>query len=600
MIPQIFIHDLLNRVEIVDVIDRHVALKKAGANYSACCPFHNEKTPSFTVSPTKQFYHCFGCKAHGNAISFLMEYSGMDFVDAVTDLATGVGLQLPVQQINEHISESEFGASFSSVDTENDENNYKFSAKNLFEVMTTATRYYREQLKNSEEAIAYLKKRGLTGETANHFALGYAPADWQNLKTEFANYQAEISENPLSKTGLVVESDSGKIYDRFRNRIMFPILNQKGIIVGFGGRVLDQGEPKYLNSPETALFTKGRELYNLFAARRAIHQAGCVLVVEGYMDVVALYQFGIEYTVASLGTATTSDHLQKLLRHTDTVIFCFDGDVAGKKAAWRALENSLPLLRDGKQLSFLFLPDGEDPDSYVNEHGTAAFEALLKKAVPLSNFLFQTLSAQIDLQSSEGRTRLVRDAKPLLKQVTAPILSLMLLQRLTELSGVSQNELQSLLQIKRIESPTKARARIARQQPATPYYWLIQILLYQPVFVHKLDESLFIENERNNEETGALKALIDFLNSHPHVAARGVPSTIVTYFNDSPYRDLLEKIEAETLEWDETIDLDAEFCGALASIQQIARRRRMVVLQNKSLSMLSAEEKLELKQLAIP
>ncbi|MEK7842590.1 MAG: DNA primase, partial [Pseudomonadota bacterium] len=333
MIPQSFIQDLLNRIDIVDVIERHVPLKKAGTNYSACCPFHSEKTPSFTVSPTKQFYHCFGCGAHGSAVGFMMEYGGLNFIEAVNDLADRVGMQVPQQQ-----PESRPGMAASGGQSTGN------SSQDLFEVMNTATRFYREQLKHSESAIAYLKKRGLTGETAARFAIGYAPAGWQNLAAVFPDYQAKMPTDPLVEAGLVIENDDGKRYDRFRDRIMFPILNQKGMIVGFGGRVLEQGEPKYLNSPETPLFEKGRELYNLFGARKAIREAGRVVVVEGYMDVVALSQHGIDYAVAALGTATTPYHVQKLLRQTDDVVFCFDGDNAGRKAAWRALENSLAQL----------------------------------------------------------------------------------------------------------------------------------------------------------------------------------------------------------------------------------------------------------------
>ncbi len=599
MIPQSFIHDVLNRTEIVDVIDSHVALKKAGVNYSACCPFHKEKTPSFTVSPVKQFYHCFGCKAHGNAIGFLMEYSGMSFVDAVADLATRVGMQVPIQQADNHPAETEFGPPNYPPEIDYESNN-SISSNDLFEIMMRATKFYRVQLKQSEQAINYLKKRGLTGETASHFALGYAPDGWQNLEAIFPDYQSTASENTLLKTGLIVASDDGKYYDRFRDRIMFPILNQKGMVVGFGGRVLGQSEPKYLNSPETILFTKGRELYNLFAARRAIRQAGCVLVVEGYMDVVALYQHGIEYTVASLGTATTPDHIQKLLRQTDNIIFCFDGDNAGRKAAWRAMENSLPFLTDGKNLSFLFLPDGEDPDSYVSANGKEDFEALLKHhAVALSIFLFQTLSTNLDLQTSEGRAKLVRDAKPLLKHVTAPILGLMLLQRLAELSGVSQDELQNLLQIKRT-TPIKKHPKLARPKPTTPYHWLIQILLYKPGYINQLTEFIITENGEASEEIATLNVLIDFLNNHPHITDGGAISTVSTYFNDSQHRELLEKIESETLEWDDAIDLESEFSGALAKIKEIQRKKRMTTLHNKSLNILTNEEKQELKQLSMP
>ena len=597
-IPPSFVHELLDRVDIVDVIDRLVPLKKKGANYGACCPFHNEKTPSFTVSPTKQFYHCFGCSVHGNAINFLMEFSGMSFVEAVTDLAVQVGIQVPVQhkEIQSNISKTD---SQNSLVKEDGAQRYaEEHPENLYEVMKLAARYYQGQLKNSEEAVAYLKKRGLTGETAAHFAIGYAPNGWQSLKSVFSNYQSEAGADVLIKAGLVIESSDHKYYDRFRERIIFPILSLKGMIVGFGGRILGLGEPKYLNSPETQLFAKGRELYNFFSARRAIREAERVIVVEGYMDVVALHQHGIEYSVAALGTAITPFHIQKLLRQTDNVVFCFDGDSAGKKAAQRAMENSLPYLIDGKNLSFLFLPEGEDPDSYVHQIGKEAFEGFLKNAIPLSVFLFKTLLVHVDLQTDEGRAKLVRDAKPLLKQVIAPALALMLLKRLSELSSFSQRELEEILQIKRISS-SRVRGKAPRPRPITPFRWLIQILLYQPVYFKKLDKSLLANFGGIHEEEKVLEALIEIFDTHPHIVDGTSGSSIMVYFQDHPHRSVLEIIESETLEWDNDIDLEAEFSGALMRIQEMQRKRRMAELHSKSLNTLTIEEKQELKRLAM-
>ncbi len=585
MIPQSFIQGLLNRVDIVDVIERHVPLKKAGTNYIACCPFHSEKTPSFTVSPTKQFYHCFGCGAHGSAVGFMMEYVGMDFVEAVNDLASRVGMQVPVQK--KDVRPGMLIYKGGGQDKEN-------PSQDLFEVMNIVTRFYREQLKRSERGIAYLKERGLTGETAARFAIGYAPTGWQNLAEIFHNYQSRI----LLEVGVVSESGESKRYDRFRDRIMFPILNEKGRVVGFGGRVLEQNEPKYLNSPETPLFEKGRELYNLFTARRAIRDAERVIVVEGYMDVVVLSQHGIEYVVATLGTATTPHHVQKLLRRTDNVVFCFDGDDAGRKAAWRALENSLAQFVDGKNLGFLFLPEGEDPDSYVRKFGKDAFEELIKQALPLSMFLFQGLSEGINLQTSEGRARLVQDAKPLLAQVVAPILALMLLKRLAELSGISQDELEGLLQIKRISS-SLPRGRILRPNPISPCRWLTQVLLHDPGYVSRLDRKLLSEHGENTEEMAALVALVEFIDTHPHVAENTAIPSAITYFYNSPHRALLEKAESATLSWDNAIDLEAEFNGALTRLQEAQRKQRMTELQNKSLSALTSDEKQELQRLAV-
>ncbi|UJP03563.1 MAG: DNA primase [Nitrosomonas sp.] len=598
MIPQSFIHDLLNRVDIVDAIDRHVPLKKAGANFVACCPFHSEKTPSFTVSQTKQFYHCFGCGAHGNAISFLIEYSGLSFIEAVQDLAAYAGMQLPEQQSSNVSHHSASDDSQQDLASDSDHNNTEISPQDLLNALQTATRYYREQLKVSEKAIAYLKKRGLSGKTAARFAIGYAPADWQNLAAVFSDYNSDKTRKLLTQAGLVIISGETKQYDRFRDRIMFPILNQKGQIIGFGGRVLAKEEPKYLNSPETILFEKGRELYNLFSARRAIREANCVIVVEGYMDVIALSQHGIDYAVAALGTATTSFHIQKLLRQTDNIIFCFDGDKAGRKAAWRALENSLALLSDGKYLSFLFLPEGADPDSYINQFGKESFEQQLKQTLPLSEFLFKELCSEVNLQTDEGRAKLISDAKPLLQQVTAPALSLILIRRLAELSEIDQGELDELLQIKRATAVHKTEKRNTKQI-VTLYRRLIRILLYDPSHITKLERDLLVEWSEKNEEVTALRILVDFFDTHPYLIESKSTFSVAAHFQDKACKTLLENIESETLEWSNSVDLEIEFLDTLKKLQQIQHKKRMAELHNKPLNMLSDEEKRELQRLAV-
>lgn len=596
MIPQSFIHDLLNRVDIVDTIDRHVPLKKAGANFVACCPFHNEKTPSFTVSQTKQFYHCFGCGAHGNAISFLIEYSGLSFVEAVQSLAGYAGLKVPLQSSD--ISSKRIDSNDLSQDPEINQGheNDEIASEDLINAMQIATHYYREQLKLSEKAIAYLKKRGISGKTAARFAIGYAPAAWQNLEAVFSDYSSERTRKILTQAGLVIVNDDAKQYDRFRDRIMFPILNQKGQIIGFGGRVLAQEEPKYLNSPETTLFGKGRELYNFFSARRAIRETNCVIVVEGYMDVIALSEHGIDNVVATLGTATTSFHVQKLLRQTDNVIFCFDGDQAGRKAAWRALENSLELLTDGKYLGFLFLPEDADPDSYVNQYGKESFEKQIIQAMPLSEFFFKELCTGIRLQTSEGRAKLVKDAKPLLQRILAPALSLILKRRLAELSELADTELDALLQIKRV-SEVKKSGNNQRKQMVTLYRRLIRILLYDPSYVTKLDRDLFVRSHEKNEETIALEALFVFLDANPHLTEKNSVFSIASYFQDSPYKTLLESIECETIEWDHSTAIESEFLDTLKKLRLVQYKERITELQSKSLSMLSEEEKKELQQL---
>lgn len=426
MIPQDFVDQLLSRVDLVDVVDRYVPLKKAGQNYLACCPFHKEKSPSFTVSPSKQFYHCFGCGAHGSAIGFVMEYQGLGFVDAVKMLAESIGMQVPeVRSINPEATRAARERQLS-----------------LEEVMQLAAGYFKQQLKSAPVAIGYLKGRGVSGEIAGRFGLGYAPGEWQNLQAIFPQYQ----DDKLVDAGLVIlNEESGKRYDRFRERVMFPIRNQRGAIIGFGGRVLGKGEPKYLNSPETVLFEKGRELYGLYEARQAIREKNRVLVVEGYMDVVALAQYGIAYAVATLGTATTGEHVRKLMRHADQVYFCFDGDKAGQKAAWRALENSLPQLQDGKALNFLFLPQEHDPDSYIREFGTEAFEQQLEEhSLPLSVYFTRELTGRVDMNTPEGRADLIKQASPLLAQIAAPALGFMIRKRLAELAGMDVDDFDML------------------------------------------------------------------------------------------------------------------------------------------------------------
>ncbi|MBI4997873.1 MAG: DNA primase [Rhodocyclales bacterium] len=419
MIPESFIQELLARVDIVDVIERFVPLKKGGANYQACCPFHTEKTPSFTVSPSKQFYHCFGCGAHGSALGFLMQYSGLGFIEAVEDLAHSVGMQVP--KVSERVQSE------------------RARKAPLTDLMLSAARFYKEQLKASPKAIDYLKGRGLTGEIAARFGLGYAPDEWQGLEKVFPDYK----DPALVECGLVIENEQGRRYDRFRDRIMFPILDQRGNVIGFGGRVIGQGEPKYLNSPETPLFEKGRELYGLVQARQAIRDEDTVIVVEGYMDVVALAQHGVGNAVATLGTATTPNHVHKLMRQASKVVFCFDGDAAGRKAAWRALEASLEQLSDDKSVGFLFLPTEHDPDSFVRAEGADAYRALVRHPTTLTEFLLRELKAGVDLATAEGRARLVHEAKPHLLKLSATVLRVQLTKAIAEAAALTQAEVEA-------------------------------------------------------------------------------------------------------------------------------------------------------------
>ncbi len=497
MIPQEFIQSLLGRVDIVDVVDRHVKLKKAGSNFTACCPFHDEKTPSFTVSPSKQFYHCFGCGAHGNAIGFLMEYQGLAYPEAIRALAETVGMPVPETRSRPERP----GASAEPA---------------LTARMMDALAYYRAQLKKSPTAIEYLKGRGLSGEIAARYGLGFAPDGWQNLQAVFTDYDAAS----LKDTGLVIDSDPGedgerksRRYDRFRNRVMFPILDSRGNVIGFGGRVIGAGEPKYLNSPETPLFEKGRELYGLYQARRAIRDANQVVVVEGYMDVVALAQHGVENAVATLGTATTPFHVAKLLRLADDVVFCFDGDAAGRKAAWRALEVSLPVISDGKVVSFLFLPPEDDPDTYVRREGKQAFLKALGEAKPLSQFLFAELASHADMATEEGRARFVAQAKPLLAQIEAPALGAMLRKRLAELARLSPQEIERLLPAKMpVRRSSPAPARTARPVATSAESRLLARILARPELASAVPGDAITPNAA---ESATLRAVLGYFREDP-------------------------------------------------------------------------------------
>ncbi len=518
MIPQSFIQDLLGRVDIVDVVDRHVKLKRAGANYVACCPFHSEKTPSFTVSQTKQFYHCFGCGAHGTAVGFLMEYSGMGFVEAVKELAQATGMQVPEVRSDSAQRKAEQG-------------------DDLYAVLLKAAQFYRAHLKDAPRAIAYLKQRGLSGDIARRFGIGYAPEGWQGLAGAFSDYEGPM----LAGAGLVKSNEDGKRYDVFRDRIIFPIVDVRGNVIGFGGRVLGDGEPKYLNSPETAVFEKGRELYGLYQARRAIRDAGRVVVVEGYMDVVALAQHGVDYAVATLGTATTPLHVQKLLRQSDEIVFCFDGDAAGRRAAWRALENSLAQLQDGKQVKFLFLPEGEDPDTYVRKHGKPAFEALLDRAVPLSRFLLDELASRVDLSTAEGRANCIHAAKPLLKQVQAGALRVQLVRELAEKCRLATEEVTQLCELGHTAAPTARTAPVPRRPVTSMAEQLLQLLVSNPSCVEKVTAEY--RSLLDSPEFAPVVELVDTLKG----SGATTSGMLVEVMRESQHAGLYQSLAAKTL-----------------------------------------------------
>jgi DNA primase len=526
VIPESFKQDLLNRVDVVEVVGRYVRLKKAGANFQGLCPFHNEKTPSFSVSPAKQFYHCFGCGAHGNAIGFLMSYGGLGYIDAVKDLASMAGMQVPEAQ-----PRSPEAARF--------EAERKEQETSLVAVMETAMEFYRAELKKSPRAIDYLKGRGLTGEIAARFRIGYAPDDWQGLKGAFPGYE----HNSLVEAGLVIANE-GKRYDRFRDRVMFPILNARGNVIGFGGRVIGDGEPKYLNSPETPLFEKGREVYGLVQAREALRSSGHVLVVEGYMDVVALAQFGIGYAVATLGTATTPTHVSKLLRLTDELVFSFDGDNAGRKAAWRALEVSLPLATDAKPIRFLFLPPEHDPDSYVREHGKEGFEQLVREAPTLSEFLISELRSQFDLGKPEGRAGFLAASKPYLEKLAAPALRMQLVREFANLGQVEPGDVERLAgtgsaaPTYRQKAPARTNARVVSSHERN----LLRCVLAKPALASALEFDLL---DDDLPETNALRAISEL--SEEEVTSGAL---LVERFQGQATEDVVMQAMARSIEDD--------------------------------------------------
>jgi DNA primase len=456
-IPQHFIDELIARTDIVEVVDARVPLKRRGKEYLACCPFHSEKTPSFTVSQDKQFYHCFGCGAHGTAIGFLMEYEGLDFVEAIEALAQQLGLEVP----------REGGAPRPRVDDD------------LEQTLQAAADYYKAQLRRHPEAVEYLKGRGLSGEIAAEYGLGYAPDSWDGLLRQLGG---PARGEALARAGLVIERDTGGYYDRFRGRIMFPIRDRRGRVIAFGGRVIGAGEPKYLNSPETPLFHKGRELYGLYESRKSGGRLERLILVEGYMDVIALAQAGITNAVATLGTATTPEHLQRLFRAAPEVVFCFDGDRAGRQAAWKALETALPVLRDGLEASFLFLPEGEDPDSLVRSLGADGFRARLEQATGIAEFLIAQLVAQFNIETKAGRARLGEQARKLLGDLSEGLLRDQIVQELARITDISAERLDARLRGTEPAQPPAARPRRIddHRVQVTPMRLAIALLLNRP------------------------------------------------------------------------------------------------------------------------
>jgi DNA primase len=568
-IPEKFIDELLARVDIVDVIQERVPLKRSGRDWSARCPFHDERSPSFTVSPVKQFYHCFGCGAHGSAIGFLMNYDRLEFPDAVEELANRAGIKVPYEGTREAPRED---------------------ASDLYNVLDAAAAFYRRQLEANETARTYFEGRGLDESTLARFNLGYAPDQWDALKNALGTTAPRIA--LLEKSGMLTSGERGSKYDRFRNRVMFPILDRRGRTIAFGGRVLvKEDTPKYLNSPETPLFHKGRELFGLWQVREAHQKIPRLIVVEGYMDAISLHQFGVPQAVATLGTATTREHAELLFRQCADVYFCFDGDRAGRQAAWRAVESVLPRMRDGRQALFLFLPDGEDPDSLIRKEGLAGFEERLKNAMPLSEFFFAEIGKDVNLASLDGKARLAERARPLLSQIPDGAFRDLMLAELDKSTGVH-------IQMAAPADTTSARAPSARPQQRSLVRSAVALLVQHPALASAI-EPPWTFAELRLPGIPLLIELIGVCRERPEITT----GALLEHFADREEAKSLQKLAVMDFPWGEE-ESRAEFLGAIGQLdrQTDAQRRsdlqlRLKELEAKGTEGLTEEERSELRQL---
>ena len=570
-IPQSFIDDLVSTTDIVEVIQHYVPLRRAGKEYKACCPFHDEKTPSFTVVPDKQFYYCFGCSAHGTAIGFLMDYANLEFVEAVEELARRVGREIP---------------------REGGEREPRDSLEPVFDALERANAYFQRQLRRhpqASRAVEYLKGRGLSGTIASDFQLGFAPPGWDGMLRELGT--DEPARAVLVRAGLLIRGDAGRTWDRFRDRITFPIHDSRGRVAGFGARIIDGGEPKYLNSPETPVFQKGRELYGLWRARRQGRSPARLLVVEGYMDVVALAQSGIDYAVATLGTSATETHIQRLFRGVNDVVFCFDGDDAGRRAAWRAVENALPSMKGGRQALYLFLPEGEDPDSLVRTEGRHAFESRLDNAVPLSRFLFDHLTADVDLDTPEGRARLVDSCRPHVDRIPPGPYLRQIRMRLAELSGDRSSFAAGGFRVR------ERKHRERRPASESPVRRAIRMLLHEPsLAVHAGD----VQAMRATDVAGAnlLADLVEALHERPDLTT----GVLLEHFRDHEWSRSLAVLAHNEPELSDLAGRREEFAGCLRLMLEHAEhhraRRRLEELTKRRPSELSDDERREFTELA--
>ncbi|MCO4799399.1 MAG: DNA primase [Colwelliaceae bacterium] len=578
MIPRQFIDDLLARADIVELIDSRVPLKKAGKNYQACCPFHTEKSPSFSVSQDKQFYHCFGCGEHGNAISFLMEFDRLEFPDAIEELASHYNMEVPREQNNQ-----------SPAQQLKQQQAYQ-QKQDDYELMDSIARFYQQQLKVSvdkETAIEYLKGRGLSGEIVKRFGIGYISDTWDGIMTPFAKSRAITQQ--LVDLGMAIQGDKNKPYDRFRGRIMFPIRDKRGRAIGFGGRVLSDGTPKYLNSPETRIYHKGQELYGLYEAKQANKQLTRLVVVEGYMDVVALAQHGVNYAVASLGTATTPEQLQTLFRTVKEVICCYDGDRAGRDAAWRAMDNALPLIQDGFSLKFVFLPDGEDPDSLIREQGQQAFETILDNAMPLSEFLLTNLSEQTNLNTNEGTSKLVELFQPYLNKLPESFLKQSIISSIA--NKFARGSEKRLEELRRHHNKEQNKPQ-NKQTKITPIRLAIVLLLEHPHIVKAIPDSTILK-QLEMPGIPLLNQLISLCEENENINS----AQLIEYFRGTPEGNQLTKlmciehfVEAENAE-STFLDLIESFLNLF-----IDKRTDELIAKEQN-NGLSDEEKLELHSL---
>ncbi|WP_308836475.1 DNA primase [Pantoea sp. Nvir] len=572
-IPRMFIKSLVARTDIVDLISTRVKLRKQGKNYHACCPFHSEKSPSFTVSAEKQFYHCFGCGAHGNAIDFLMKYDRLEFIESIEELAVQNGLEVPYE-LSSELNQLEY-----------------YKRHSLYQLMENVKNFYQQNLKKpqSQEARDYLSIRGLNSEIIERFAIGFAPAGWDNVVKHFGGNPEDRAS--LMEAGILVSNNKDRTYDRFRARIMFPIRDKRGRVVGFGGRILGSGMPKYLNSPETPIFHKGRQLYGLYEAQKSYSQLVRLLLVEGYMDVVALAQFGIDYAVASLGTSTTAEHIQLLFRSTNTVICCYDSDLPGRYAAWRALKTALPYMNDGRRLCFMFLPDGEDPDTMVRKKGKAAFEELIKQAIPFTSFIFDALLPQVDLSTCDGKARLSKLVLPLINQIPGVILRIYMRQELGNKIGIlDDHQLEKLIPNQSISSEGQW---IAPTLKHTNIQVLTALLVQNP----QLSNLVPMFNGLSEVKMAGLPLFVELIghcNKDPGLTT----GQILELYRETNFSQVLETLAT----WNHMIvdeEIEAVFHDSLASIYNFALEQHLEELVARDrVHGLSTEERREFWRLS--